>query len=302
MTSRRGAVRLAWLPVLLLTALGAGAGYGLYEWQVPTYSSSAQVLIQPRDYSQVIIGQSFAGTDPLRQLVTARVAAQSRSFEQAVANALTDVSPGTVHKDLGVSVVDGANVLQLTATGATAAESKALAQAAATTLTTFYESNILDGLGAASTTATGDQAAKIEQATAFERANPSARVLSEASEPVTSKRPLRTSVVLGGLAGLVIALLVVAWRLRTRVVPVAYSGTPEVAAPAAPAEAAVPAEPVVRGTAAVQAQPAPPATPHARTPAPETEPYPGQPHQQEGAWTDGVRRYDASQGERPDES
>lgn len=204
--------------LVTLVALGSAAGAGLYQEQTLAFTSSAQVLIEPRDYSQLVLGQSFAGTDPARQLTTARVAAQSLSFEALVAEAVGGTTTAAVHKQLTVTVVEGANVLQLTATGNSGQRARTLASAAATALTTFYEKTVLDGLGAAATTANRDLSQKIALAQNYEKANPSVKVLSKASDPVSTTRSLKTSVTLGALAGLVVALLLLGWNLRTRTV------------------------------------------------------------------------------------
>jgi len=219
MTRRGRHSVLSWLlrlvVLLALVALGGAAGSVAYRQQTTDYTSTSQVLLEPRDYSQLVLGQSFAGTDPARQVTTARVAAQSLSFEGKVASA-AGRTPQQVHADLVVTVIDGANVLQFEAHGASASASRELASTAARSFPPYYESVLLDGLGAAAGAADPDIARKVALSQAYERANPSVKLLSDASRPSRVTRDLRTCVALGGAAGLVVWFVLLAWLLRGR--------------------------------------------------------------------------------------
>lgn len=221
MTVRKVARSAALLVVLVL--LGAAVSAGLSLVTKTKYTSTAQVLIRQRDYTQAILGTSGGGVDPLRQLTTASVAATSVGFRDEVASRLPGTTPAQIRRRLTVTVVDGADVLELAATAPTAAASQRLASVAATAFTHFYERTLLNGvadLGAAGPVGTSpDVAQRIARAAAFEKISPSASVLSDASSGLPSGTRPKKAAVLGGLAGLVVGLLFLAWRSRSVVTP-----------------------------------------------------------------------------------
>lgn len=280
MTEALSRLRRAWLPLVALTLLGALASAGLGLLQGPSYTSTAQVLVRQRDYTQVVLGAS-GSADPVRQLTTAGVLARSLGYQREVAAALPGVTSTDVRDRLTVSVVDGADALQLSATGRTAAAARSLAAAATSTLLTTYERFILDGLGGADGSRLAGAPIALAQSLArarnFETSSPSMSVLSDGQEALRTDKPLSRQLLIGAMAGLVAALLLVAWRARA---PLAASGDRAASprgngdrrwAPQQPAPGSVAAPPTA-ATFVVQRAEGPPSSAAVRLPLDATAP------------------------------
>lgn len=209
--------------VVLLVVLGAVAGTVAAGRATPSWTADSQVLVRERDYAAIILGQSVvvASNTPQRSLAAQVLAAQSPTFTDEIARQAA-VDPAAVADGLVVTASPDANVIVFTMTSADPAEAAAVADVAADLEVSTYRDQLVQGLGsiAAGNTLDATQLAQLAQVQAFERISPSAQVIATAGEATGGPTSAARGALTGGVAGAVVAFLLLAadaaWRSRGR--------------------------------------------------------------------------------------
>lgn len=202
---------------LALAAALASVGFGLLGG--PRVSTTAQLLVQDRDISTLLLGGAAASGDPTRRMDTYAVMAESKSFLELVAKDLGRPSSDWVtlsHQFTAVPITS-ANVLEFTVSTPSASESLDIMNAATALYPSYFANTLVPGLGQPGQLSK-DLAAQVQRLQEVDKISPFVQVISTGEALKTAPKPLQAGLA-GAVAGFVLGLLMAAWRHRSRLRP-----------------------------------------------------------------------------------
>jgi capsular polysaccharide biosynthesis protein len=203
----------------LFVVLGAIAGLVTGMLRGPTYATTLQMVVQDRDLSAVLLGQNSTASDPSRLLDTYAVAGQSQAFASRLADAIGRRASDTtsISDQLTVEAHPDASVLDFTVSTASVTETRTVANAIRDEFPGFFAETFLPSperlreLQESDDPTLAAQALKVQSLLG---ASPSLSVISNPNEVSKTSPSLTQSAAAGAVAGLIVGLLLAAWRHR----------------------------------------------------------------------------------------
>lgn len=211
--------------IVALVLLGAAVVVGLRQWQGDRYSASTKVLVTPISLSQILTGTQPPFIDPQRNKVTAQALATSSAVYRLAADGKDLGTPRQLKSATSVSAATGDEILAFTAIAEEPQRAVAIVNAVAEAYSTFRgelsRSSVTRSANALQRTvdawpggvAPEQVLRQLNRLRVLQNLNASDAQVVDASVSATQTNPVpRRDALLGGVLGLVIALVAVALR------------------------------------------------------------------------------------------